>query len=87
MRRTLLLTAAALVAGAAWISSADAQDRARRAELSANQISDQVDAQTARIRADLRLTPDQEKNWAGFRDRDTRHRQSPDRPRKHNARG
>ena len=66
MRKTLLLTAAALVAGTALTSSADAQNRARPAELSANQISDQVDAQTARIRADLRLTPDQEKNWAGF---------------------
>jgi LTXXQ motif family protein len=67
MRKTLLLlTAAAFVAGAAWTGSADAQDRARRAELPANQISDQIDAQTARIRADLRLTPDQEKNWTGF---------------------
>jgi hypothetical protein len=62
----LLLAAAALVAGMASTGSANAQDRARRAELTANQLSDQVDAQTARIRADLRLTPDQEKNWAGF---------------------
>jgi hypothetical protein len=61
----LLLAAAALVAGMASTGSAYAQDRAR-AELAANQISDQVDAQTARIRAELRLTPDQEKNWAGF---------------------
>jgi hypothetical protein len=67
MKRTLLLlTTAALIAGAASIGSAGAQDRARRPELPANQLSDQVDAQTARIRADLRLTPDQEKNWAGF---------------------
>jgi hypothetical protein len=67
MRKTMLfLAAAALVAGLASTGSANAQDRTRRAELSANQISDQVDAQTARIRADLRLTPDQEKNWAGF---------------------
>jgi LTXXQ motif family protein len=62
----LLLATAALVAGMASTGSAYAQDRARRAELTANQLSDQVDAQTARIRADLRLTPDQEKNWAGF---------------------
>jgi hypothetical protein len=62
----LLLAAAALVGGMASTGSAYAQDRARRAELTANQLSDQVDAQTARIRADLRLTPDQEKNWAGF---------------------
>jgi hypothetical protein len=60
------LTAAALLAGAALTGSAVAQDSSRRAELSANQISDQVDALTARIRADLRLTPEQENNWAGF---------------------
>jgi hypothetical protein len=67
MRKPLfLLTAAALVAGAALTGSAFAQDRLRRAEVPANQISDQVDARTARIRADLRLTPEQENNWAGF---------------------
>jgi hypothetical protein len=67
MRKTVLfLAAAALVVGMASTGSANAQDRARHAELPPNQISDQVDAQTARIRADLRLTPDQEKNWAGF---------------------
>jgi hypothetical protein len=66
MKRTLLLLTAAALVGAASIGSAGAQDRARRPELPANQLSDQVDAQTARIRADLRLTPDQEKNWAGF---------------------
>jgi hypothetical protein len=62
----LLLTAAALLAGAALTGSAVAQDRSRRAELPANQIADQVDARAARIRADLRLTPEQENNWAGF---------------------
>jgi hypothetical protein len=61
MRKPLfLLTAAALVAGAALTGSAVAQDRSRRAELTANQIADQVEARTARIRADLRLTPEQE---------------------------
>jgi hypothetical protein len=67
MRKPLfLLTAAALVAGAALTGSALAQDRSRRAELPANQIADQVEARTARIRADLRLTPEQENNWPGF---------------------
>jgi hypothetical protein len=67
MRKPLfLLTAAALVAGATLTGSAVAQDRSRRAELPANQISDQVEARTARIRADLRLTPEQENNWPGF---------------------
>ena len=35
-------------------------------ELSANQINDQFAARTARIKADLRLTPEQEKNWPDF---------------------
>ena len=40
--------------------------RSDRAELSANQISNEFAARTARIKADLRLTPEQEKNWPGF---------------------
>src|SRR5271169_6535063 len=67
MRKSLLLlTATALVAGAALTGSAIAQDRSRHAEPGANQLSDQSDARTARMRADLRLTPEQENNWAGF---------------------
>ena len=60
------LTAAALGAGVALTGTVVAQDHSRRADASANQISDQVDARIARIRADLRLTPEQEKNWTGF---------------------
>ena len=37
-----------------------------RAELTANQITNDFAARTARIKADLRLTPEQEKNWPGF---------------------
>jgi LTXXQ motif family protein len=67
MRKALLLlTAATLVAGTALTGSAVAQERSRRAELPANQIADQSAARTARIKADLRLTPEQEGNWAGF---------------------
>jgi hypothetical protein len=67
MRKALfLLTAATLVAGAAMTGSAVAQDSSRRAEMSANQTSDQIDARTARMRADLRLTPEEENNWGGF---------------------
>jgi hypothetical protein len=67
MKRTLVLfTTAALVAGSALTGSAVARDRSDRAELSANQIVDQISAHTARIKADLRLTPEQEKNWSGF---------------------
>jgi len=67
MRKALILfTTAALVAGSALTGSAVARDRTDRAELPANQIADQADARTARIKADLRLTPEQEKNWSGF---------------------
>jgi hypothetical protein len=46
--------------------STNARDRANRAELTANQITDDFAARTARIKADLRLTPEQAKNWSGF---------------------
>ncbi|MGZ8389851.1 MAG: Spy/CpxP family protein refolding chaperone [Rhodoplanes sp.] len=65
----MIIAAAALIAGAAFGGSAYAQkrgDRADRAELTANQIIAQTDARTARIKADLRLTPEQEKNWLGL---------------------
>ena len=67
MKKYLMI--AALSAGAigfALPSVAIARDRADRVELTANQINDQSRAHTARIKADLRLTPEQEKNWAGF---------------------
>ena len=38
------------------------RDRSDRTELSANQITDQFSAHTAGIKAELRLTPEQEKN-------------------------
>jgi LTXXQ motif family protein len=64
MRKALVLfTAAALVAGSALAGSTVARDRA---EMTANQITDQYAARTARIKADLRLTPEQAKNWPGF---------------------
>ena len=43
--------------------SAGGRDRWDRTELSANQINDQFAARAARIKADLRLTPEQAKNW------------------------
>jgi LTXXQ motif family protein len=58
-----LLATAAILASSGLTGSAIARDRA---ELTANQISDQFGANTARIKADLRLTPEQEKNWGGF---------------------
>jgi LTXXQ motif family protein len=71
MKHSLFVfTAVALISGTALTSSASARDRyhdsSRNTDLSANQTSDQNDARTARIRADLRLTPDQENNWSGF---------------------
>jgi hypothetical protein len=63
----LNVAAAALIAGAALTGSAIAQSRSDgTAALTANQIVAEADAHTARIKADLRLTPDQEKNWPGF---------------------
>ena len=46
--------------------SVSGSNRSNRAELSANQISNEFAARTARIKADLRLTPEQEKNWPSF---------------------
>jgi gas vesicle protein len=46
--------------------SSYARERSDRAELTANQIANDFAARTARIKADLRLTPEQEKNWPGF---------------------
>jgi hypothetical protein len=67
MRKALLLLAtAAMVASPALIGSAVARDRGDRADLSANQIANEADARTARMKVDLRLTPEQEKNWSGF---------------------
>ena len=70
MKKVLLIAvAAALIVGAAFTGSASARergDRSDRAALTANQIVAEMDARTARIKADLRLTPEQEKNWPGF---------------------
>ncbi|WP_296516516.1 Spy/CpxP family protein refolding chaperone [Rhodopseudomonas sp.] len=61
----LLMASAALITIAPM--SANARDRDRdRPEQTSNQIVNEADAQTARIKVDLRLTPEQEKNWPGF---------------------
>lgn len=64
MKKALVLFTAAMLAGSALTGAAVARDD--RVELSANQINDQFSARTARIKADLRLTPEQDKNWASF---------------------
>ena len=66
MKKALLLAAAVLIAGAPLAGSAVARDRADRVALTANQLVAQEDVRIARIKADLRLTPEQEKNWPGL---------------------
>ena len=70
MRKTLtLFTAAALLTGAALAGPAvarDRSDRSDRSELTANQMADQAAARAAQLKADLRLTPEQDKNWSAF---------------------
>lgn len=67
MRKVVFcVTAAALIAGAGLTGSAVARDRSDRVELTANQIVAELDARVARIKADLRLTPEQEQKWSGF---------------------
>ena len=67
MRKTLILvTAAAMLAGTAITGAAVARDRSDRTELTAGQISDQAAARAAQMKADLRLTTEQEKNWPAF---------------------
>jgi hypothetical protein len=66
MRKTITtLAAAALLIGAATICPAAARDRSDRVELTASQLTDQAAARAAQLKADLRLTPDQDKNWSG----------------------
>jgi hypothetical protein len=70
MNRTLVcLIAAAAVAGSAITGLAVAQDSGSRTERSgptAHQLAAEADVRTAVMKADLRLTADQEKLWPGF---------------------
>jgi hypothetical protein len=67
MRKSaIMLLSAALLAGIALSGSAVARDRSDRADLTASQMTDRADARTAKMKVDLNLTADQEKNWAGF---------------------
>jgi hypothetical protein len=47
-------------------ATSNRDDETDRAALVANQIVAEADARTAGIKADLHLTPDQDKNWTGF---------------------
>ena len=67
MRKTLILvTTAALLTGTAITGSAVARDRSDRSELTSSQITDQAAARAAQMKADLRLTTEQEKNLPAF---------------------
>jgi hypothetical protein len=64
--KVVYLVTAALIVGAALTGSVVARDRSDRVELTANQIVAELDARIARIKADLRLAPEQEEKWSGF---------------------
>jgi hypothetical protein len=55
-----------MLAGTAIAGAAVARDRSDRIELTASQIADQASARAAQMKADLRLTTVQEKNWPAF---------------------
>jgi hypothetical protein len=67
MRKSMIIfMSAMLLTGTALTGAAVARDRSDRSELTANQMVDRADAQTAKLKVDLNLTADQEKNWSGF---------------------
>jgi hypothetical protein len=67
MRKTAIyLMSAAVLTVVAPTSPAIARDRTDRVELTANQMADRSDARIAKMKVDLNLTADQDKNWAGF---------------------
>jgi len=67
MRKTAIyLMTAALLTGTALTTPATARDRSERVELTANQMADRSDARIAKMKVDLNLTAEQDKNWAGF---------------------
>ena len=63
-----LVFGAALLSASAMTVPLAAQDRVRddTFTITANQIVDMADARIAQLKADLRLTPDQDKNWGSF---------------------
>ena len=67
MRKTVIFAmSTALLIGTAMTCSAVARDRLDRSELTASQMTDRADVRTAKMKVDLNLTADQEKNWSGF---------------------
>jgi hypothetical protein len=58
-----MLTLCATTMAPSGLSARDRHDRDEMSEPTTNQMIDLADARIARFKADLRLTPDQEKNW------------------------
>jgi hypothetical protein len=65
-KSVIFVMSTALLIGTAMTGSAVARDRSDRSELTASQMTDRADVRTAKMKVDLNLTADQEKNWAGF---------------------
>lgn len=66
MRHVLLMTAMAAAVTAATPLAARERDRDDVFRITPNQIVDMADARIAQLKADLRLTPDQDRNWSSF---------------------
>ena len=66
MRHILLMTAMAVGVTAATPLAARERDRDDVFRITPNQIVDMADARIAQLKADLRLTPDQDRNWGSF---------------------
>ena len=62
----IVFISAVLLTGTALTGSALARDRADRSELTASQMTDRAEVRLAKMKVDLNLTADQEKNWSGF---------------------
>ncbi len=58
-----MLTLCAMAIAPLGAQARDRRDRDESSEPTANQIIDLADARIAQFKADLRLTPDQDKNW------------------------
>ena len=65
-KAAILLMSATLLTGIGLTGSAVARDHSDRTELTASQMTDRAEVRTAKLKVDLNLTADQEKNWAGF---------------------
>lgn len=61
-----VLTAVALTAAPSFARDRDRDRDRETAAVTPNQIVDAADARSAQLKADLRLTPDQDKNWGSF---------------------